>query len=47
MCFADTTPYPIKADPVLLIGARADFSPHRKCRRFDQKVDRMTEHIME
>lgn len=35
MCHADTTPFLIIMDPTAPGGARADFSPHHKCRKFE------------
>lgn len=36
MCHGDTTPFFSILDPTAPLGARADFSPHRKCRKFDK-----------
>lgn len=44
MCHGDTTPYLIELDPEEPDGARADFSAHHRCRRFDPLVEWMSEH---
>ena len=44
MCHGDTTPYLIEVDPEAPVGARADFSAHHRCRKFDPLVEWMGEH---
>jgi len=36
MCYGDVTPLLMDLDPDELIGRKADFNVHHKCRRFDK-----------
>lgn len=44
MCHGDTTPYFTIRDPDAPLGARSDFSPHRKCRDFGSIQSFMHKH---
>lgn len=46
MCHGDTTPYLIERDPEAPVGARADFSAHHRCRKFDPLVEWMSLNIV-
>ena len=46
MCHGDVTPYLSIIDPEQTGGTRADFSPHRRCRKFDPLVAYMREHAI-
>jgi hypothetical protein len=44
MCHGDTTPFFTIIDPDAPLGARGDFSPHHKCKRFDTLQEWSREH---